>query len=128
MQNFLGGSSWSAFVGINVIILWFAWMTGRGLALRWRAWWRCVPYAVLLALASRFLGFSLFGGELMSVPSLFCTTAMTVVLSLFAYRVTKVHKLISQYDWFYERSGLLGWREKANGISTVETGKAAHLL
>jgi branched-chain amino acid transport system ATP-binding protein len=32
--------------------------------------------------------------------------------ALFSYRLTKARKMVSQYPWLYERSGLLNWRAK----------------
>jgi branched-chain amino acid transport system ATP-binding protein len=39
-------------------------------------------------------------------------TAVLVSVSIFAYRFTQARKMASQYPWIYERTGLLGWREK----------------
>jgi hypothetical protein len=40
-----------------------------------------------------------------------------IVIALFAHRVTLARKMVQQYPWLYERSGLLSWRARADGIT-----------
>lgn len=42
-------------------------------------------------------------------------TTILIGISLLAYRMTQARKMVGQYPWLYERSGLLGWREKGRG-------------
>ena len=49
-----------------------------------------------------------FVGYLMNV-------LVIVAAALFAYRITLVRKMASQYPWLYERVGLFGWRSRAQG-------------
>ncbi|HEY3146576.1 MAG TPA: hypothetical protein VGJ75_09505 [Dongiaceae bacterium] len=36
-------------------------------------------------------------------------------VSLLAYRITMARKMVSQYPWLYERTGLMAWRAKNEG-------------
>jgi branched-chain amino acid transport system ATP-binding protein len=66
-----------------------------------------------LALANRFLVYALFGGELLHLTGFLIDFAVITVLALLAYRLTVVHKMVSQYPWRYERESLFTYREKA---------------
>lgn len=107
------GTSPGVFIGLTVVLLGFAaFLTGQALAGTWRPMWQALPYGLLLGAADRFLGYALFGGELLSVPGYLLNSAVLILISLFAYRITRVQQMITQYPWLYERSGVLGWRER----------------
>jgi hypothetical protein len=86
-------------------------MTGQALAATWRPMGLAVPYALLLAAASRFLAFALFGGTLLSLPAFLTDSVVLAALALAAYRVTLAGKMVSQYPWLYRRDGLFDWEE-----------------
>ena len=56
--------------------------------------------------------FALFEGELLSVTGYVIDTAVLMAISLFAYRLNRVNRVVNQYPWLYERAGLFNWREK----------------
>ena len=115
MESLLG-TSYSVFFGMTVVIMGFAaCVTGQALANTWRPLSHLFLYAVLLGFADRFLTFALFEGELLSLSGYLIDTAVLIVMSLVAFRVTKARKLVSQYPWLYEADGLFGWREKGAG-------------
>jgi branched-chain amino acid transport system ATP-binding protein len=39
-------------------------------------------------------------------------TAALVAIGLFAYRLNRARKMVSQYPWLYERAGLFRWRDR----------------
>ncbi len=115
MSELLGSSPW-VFLGLTVVIMGFcAVMTGQAIANTWRPMWQIFPYGILLGGADRFLHFSLFGGELLSVTGFLIDTATLIVLSLIAYRATLARKMASQYPWIYERAGPFSWRQRTDG-------------
>ena len=67
--------------------------------------------ALLLGAAARFFHFALFQGELLSLPSYVCDTAIFVIAGMLAWRATRANQMVQQYPWLYARSGPLGWRE-----------------
>jgi branched-chain amino acid transport system ATP-binding protein len=115
-QNALLGSSPLVFILFSVgLVGWTAFMTGQALAATWRPWVQTLPYGVLLGLADRFFVYALFGGELLSVTGFLIDTIIMITIGLLAYRMTQARKMVGQYPWLYERTGLLGWREKGKG-------------
>lgn len=112
METLLG-TSLPVFVGLTVILFGgAAFMTGQAIASTWRPWWQILPYAFLLGLGDRFLTFALFGGELLSPVGYVVHSLVLLAIAAFAYRVTLVHRMVSQYPWLYERAGLLSWRSR----------------
>ena len=107
------GTTWQVFIGITVVIIGFAAaMTGQGLANSWRPIWHVVLYCILLGGADRFLVFGLFEGELFLVSGYLIDTVVLIAISLLAFRLTQVNRMITQYPWLYERAGLFAWRDK----------------
>lgn len=102
-------------------------LMGNAIADTWRPWWQNLAYGALLAVVDEFLGFALFDGpffidSLVSSdggplgPALLGYLFNVIVISaisLFVYRVTLARKMVSQYPWLYERTGLFSWREKS---------------
>lgn len=107
------GAPLSVFIGLTVILMGGAgWMTGQALARGWKSAWLMLPYGLLLGLVDRFLTWSLFQGELLSAPGFVIDSAVILLIGAFAYRLTRARKMIAQYPWLYNRTGLLSWSEK----------------
>jgi len=107
------GTSLGVFIGITVLLMGFAsYMTGQALASTWRPMWQTVPYALLLGGADRFLVWGLFEGELFLLSGYLIDSLVLLAIAVLAYRLMQVHKMVTQYPWLYERSGLLGWRAR----------------
>ena len=107
-----------------------AYLTGRAVALTWRAFAQLGVYVLLLSVAVRFIHFALFGGTFFqvhheadgTVSFAALLTALhywffdMIVLLAFAwlgFRATRARQMVGQYSWIYERSGGLGWRKRA---------------
>src|SRR5579885_2910854 len=105
-------------------------LMGQAIAETWRPWWQILPYVALLAVGNPYLGFALFHGPFI-VDSLFSANsaplgiavlqylieaAVIVLFALFAFRITRARKMVSQYPWLYERRGLFNWKEKVEQI------------
>ncbi len=113
------GTSVGVFLGVTVALMGFvAFMTGQALANTWKPMWHSVVYVVLLGFADRFLTFALFGGQLLSLSGYLIDTAVLVVITLFAFRISQARKMVSQYPWLYGRAGLFGWRRKGPARSS----------
>lgn len=101
------------FIGVTVLFMGgCAFMAGQALAATWRPLWQVFPYALGLALGDRFLGFALFGGELLSLPGYLTDAAVLLAVTLAAYRLTQARRMVEQYPWLYVRRGLFGWAPK----------------
>lgn len=107
------GTSASAFLIVNLLIAGgAAWITGRAISTHWRPMWQALAYCLLLALGTRFVLFALFGAKLFSVSGLIVTLAILATIGAFSFRVSRARKMVAQYPWLYERTGLIGWRER----------------
>jgi hypothetical protein len=105
--------SLTVFLGMTVILFgWAAFMTGQALASTWRPMWQVFPYSILLGIGDRLMTFFLFQGMLTSIPAYLFGTLILTTIALLAYRLTQVHKMITQYPWLYERVTLFSWRTK----------------
>lgn len=110
------GTSLGVFIALTVVIAGgAAIMTGRALGDGWKPAWQVVFACFGLTLADRFLVYALFGGELLSITGFVIDFLVLTVLALLAYRVTLVHKMVTQYPWRYERVSLFGYRERPGG-------------
>ena len=107
------GTEFAIWFGITIVIMGFAvFMTGHALANTWRPRWQLVVYCILLGFADRFLIWALFRGEAWLVSGYLVDTAYLLGLGLLSYRLTEARKMVTQYPWLYERTGLLSWRTK----------------
>lgn len=112
MQTLLGNSA-GVYLGLTLCLMGFAaFMTGQATALTWKPSWHAIVYALLLGLADRFLAYALFGGSLLSLSAYLIDTASLMAIALFAWRLGRTRKMVSQYPWLYERAGPLSWRAK----------------
>jgi hypothetical protein len=110
------GTSLGTYVGVTVLLMGVAaFLTGQAVALIWRPASHVVGYAVLLAFAARFLIFALFQGDFLAFPGVVIDCAVVLGIALSAHRLTYVAKIVAQYPWLYERSGLWGFRARTPG-------------
>jgi hypothetical protein len=99
------------FVGLTLALFGgCAWMTGQALGATWRPAWHAVPYALLLGAADRFLGYALFGGNLLSPAGFVLDAAVLTAIALLSWRLTRVRRMAGQYPWLYVRTGLFSLR------------------
>ncbi|HEX2255816.1 MAG TPA: hypothetical protein VHG92_03780 [Afifellaceae bacterium] len=97
-----------------------AWITGRAMALTWGSWWQLGIYIALLAVAARFIHFSLFSGSFFLPLATFYTAlyyyivdlAILVALAALGRQTTRARQMSSQYGFLYERAGPIGWRRR----------------
>ena len=114
-MNELLGASLPVFLGITVVLFGgAAFLMGQALAETWRPAWQNVLYGALLAMGDRFIVFALFGEELLSIWGYLVHAAVLIAIALTAYRMTRAWRIVRQYPWLYERTGLFTWREKTS--------------
>jgi len=113
-MNDLLGTSLGLFVLVTILMFGgAAWQTGQALAQTWRPFWHMIVYGLMLAAADRLMLVLLFGGQLFAALPFLVAAIVVIGLGSFAYRLTQARKMVGQYPWVYERSGLLGWRERS---------------
>jgi hypothetical protein len=112
MSGLLGSNPW-VFLGLTVVLFGFiALLTGQAVADAWRPMRVAIAASFGLALADRFLNFALFSGALLSLSGFLVAWAVLAGVTAFAWRVTRVRKMVRQYPWLYEATGLFGWRPR----------------
>jgi branched-chain amino acid transport system ATP-binding protein len=89
-----------------------AFLMGQAIAETWRPVWQNVVYGALMVAAERFFAWALFKAPPVNVPAIALNACVIIGFALLAYRLTQVRKMVSQYPWLYERSGLFSWRDK----------------
>lgn len=110
------GPSVAAFWGVTLVLGGgTAWITGHALAGNWRPAWQVAVYCLLLAAATRFLMFALFGAGLFSLAGYAATAVLLVGAGLFAFLSNRARKMVRQYPWLYRRRGLFGWAAHPKG-------------
>lgn len=102
--------SMPVFVILAVVFGVCSWLSGQAAARSWRSVWVAIGYAVLIAVADRFLLFALRGASLLDPAGFVLALVMFLAISVLAYRWNQVDMMVSQYPWLYERAGLLSWR------------------
>ncbi|MBL8839805.1 MAG: hypothetical protein JNL66_26350 [Alphaproteobacteria bacterium] len=108
------GTSLGVFIGLTGIGFGFAaFLAGQAVASKWLPAMTLLPAAIGLALGARFLTFALFEGALLSPLGTIVQFLYLWAVAFVAWRLTLAYKMVHQYPWLYERSGLFGWREKA---------------
>tara|TARA_A100001037_G_C15148871_1_gene637895 strand:+ start:4807 stop:5151 length:345 start_codon:yes stop_codon:yes gene_type:complete len=113
MMESLLGTTYGVFFIVTIMVMGFAaYMTGQACANTWRPAGHTVFYCLMLGLTDRFLTFALFEGELLSLTGYVIDTAVLIAIALFAYRLNRAARLVTQYPWLYERTGLLTYRER----------------
>lgn len=90
-----------------------AYLSGRALASKWRPWAMAAVYMIPLGMALRFFHYALFEGNLLSLHYFITDTLVLVAAASLGYRLTRVHQMVSQYPWLYERSGPFSWKTRA---------------
>ncbi|HEX9448159.1 MAG TPA: hypothetical protein VF920_09265 [Dongiaceae bacterium] len=109
----MGGDSISVFIGLTVILFGgAAFMMGQAVAETWRPNWQNIAYGLLLAAGNRFLAGALFHEAWFSLSQYVIDAAVIIAIALFAYRITRVRQMVTQYPWLYEKTGLMAWRNR----------------
>ena len=118
MESVLGNSL-AVFVVLTVIILGgAACLTGQAVAATWRPVRQIVLYCLLIGLADRFLVWSLFDGDGLSISGYLIDTGVLTIFGLTAYRITHVTNMVKQYPWLFERTSLWSYRERPKSLGT----------
>jgi hypothetical protein len=94
-----------------------AWMTGRAMAITWRAYWQLIAYLLILAAAVRFIHYALFQGTLLSLHYYAIDAIVLLIIGSLAFRYYRARQMTTQYRWLYERTGPFGWREKSPTVN-----------
>jgi len=87
-------------------------LAGRAIAMTWRPWWDVVRYMLLLAVAVRFVQFSVYQSEFLSLSAYLLDAAVCLTAGLLSFRLKRVQQMVTCYGWINERAGPLNWRNR----------------
>lgn len=90
----------------------FAVLSGQAVAKGWQSPGRVAIYAVLLALANRFLTYALFHGPLLHLSGFVIDLLVLGAIAFIAYRRRLAVKTVAQYPWLYAPKGWLSWQDR----------------
>jgi hypothetical protein len=114
MEDILG-TDWPIFIGVTVVLFGgAAFMMGQAIAGTWRPGWQILPYGLMLGVANQFLIFALFQGPFGALVPYLINTAILIAFAALAYRLTKVHKMVTQYPWLYQRTGVFSFAPRTS--------------
>lgn len=99
------------FVLLTVLGAAAAMASGRALAKTWSPSWLIAPYMAILSAAVRFLHFSLFQEDLVSLHYYLVTFVILLAVAWFSYKSMRASQMATQYSWSYEKVGL-NWRPR----------------
>ena len=87
-------------------------LAGRAIAATWRPWWDVLKYMLLLAVAVRFVQFSVYQSEFLSLPAYLVDAAVCLGAGLISFRLKRVQQMVTSYGWINRRAGPLSWRRQ----------------
>lgn len=89
-----------------------AYLTGRANARSWGSDASLVIYMVLLAGATRFIHFALFGGTLLAPWYYAVDLIVITAIAFIGKRITRAGQMARQYSFEYERRNAFAWGRK----------------
>jgi hypothetical protein len=109
----LGGKSFWVYMLVTVTLGGAAArVSGSAIASTWRPPWQLLGVAFLLACAVRFFHYALFNEPFLSLRLYLLDYAVLLMFAASGYQLTRARRMVAQYPWAYESSGLLSWRPK----------------
>jgi hypothetical protein len=105
------GNSFAVFAGFTLLCMASCGaLIGISLAHHWQPARKLLPYALVLGVLDRFLGYALFGSDVLSATGFVIDTYFILMAALLAYRCVLARLLVRQYPWMYRRFLIFGWR------------------
>ncbi|WP_309082791.1 DUF6867 family protein [Chelativorans sp.] len=105
--------SWWEFVFVTIFLAGgAAYLTGRAIARAWQPDLLLAAYIVLLAAATRFIHFALFGGSLLTLHYYLVDLIVLLIIAFIGKRMTRSRQMTTQYGFRYARTGPLSWKTK----------------
>ncbi len=89
-----------------------AFLTGRAVARSWESELRLIIDMVLLAAATRFIHFALFGGTLIAPYYYLIDFVIITLIAILGKRMTRARQMARQYGFEYERRSAVSWTRK----------------
>jgi hypothetical protein len=88
-----------------------AFLTGQTIAREWGKERTVVIFALFIALATRFLHYSMFEGIFLAPLGYLIDAVLFTLIGIASYRMMRATRMVMQYPWLYRRDGLFSWRD-----------------
>ena len=63
----------------------------------------------------------MYNGALWSLSGYLIGTGVLMLIGTFAFRLTRARRMVLQYPWLYERTGLFTWRQLQPGSGDAKS-------
>jgi hypothetical protein len=95
-----------------ILFGWCSFQLGKAMASTWQSITLMFFYTLLLTCFDRFLLFALFEQKLFSLIQFSVDFITLSIISLIAFKITRVNYMVAQYPWKYNKSSLFSYTEK----------------
>lgn len=95
-----------------ILFGWCSFQLGKAMASTWQSITLMFFYTLLLTCFDRFLLFALFEQNLFSFIQFLLDFITLSIISLIAFKITRVNYMVAQYPWKYNKSSLFSYTEK----------------
>ena len=95
-----------------ILFGWCSFQLGKAMASTWQSITLMFFYTLLLTCFDRFLLFALFEQKLFSLIQFSVDFITLSIISLIAFKITRVNYMVVQYPWKYNKSSLFSYTEK----------------
>ena len=89
-----------------------AYLAGRAIARSWQSNLQLGFYIVLLAAATRFIHFALFGGTLLTLHYYLVDLLVLLAIAFLGKRITRARQMATRYRFQYASSGPFSWKSR----------------
>ena len=95
-----------------ILFGWCSFQLGKAMASTWQSITLMFFYTLLLTCFDRFLLFALFEQKLFSLIQFSVDFITLSIISLIAFKITRVNYMVTQYPWKYNKSSLFSYTKK----------------
>ena len=91
---------------------WTAWRTGKAVAESWQGYGTVFVYILGLAVAMRFLHYSLFAGPFISPFFYVIDVVLLLAWAVAGFQSRRTTQMVDNYYGLYERTSYFSWKNK----------------
>ncbi len=99
------------FVVITGLMMLCAVLSGQNMAKNWRSMGKVVFFGIIIIVGHRFLLTTLRNAEFLNIFGILMSSLLIMSTSILTFMRDRAQKMVNQYPWELEKSGLFGWRK-----------------
>ncbi|MGL3607221.1 DUF6867 family protein [Rhizobium sp. G187] len=97
---------------VLILGFWTAWRSGKAVAENWQSYGTVFLYILGLAVAMRFLHYSLFAGPFISPFYYVIDVVLLLAWAIAGFQSRRTTQMVDNYYWLYERTSYFSWKNK----------------